>query len=88
MQSIEYDVDKKVRNKKRNDLLNVFKKYNISVRDAHMKEILRVAHGAIQVDALKLDKMESELEGRWEFSNSLFFIGTLVTTIGKRLCLC
>lgn len=82
IQSIESRQDKDVRNNERSQLLLVLKKYNISARDPKIKEILRAAFNAIRVDALKLDKIDNELDGRWEFTNSLFFIGTLVTTIG------
>ena len=82
IQGIESGQDKDVRNSERSRLLKVLRKYNISTKDPKIKEILRAAFNAMRVDALKLDTMDDELDGRWKFTGSLFFIGTLVTTIG------
>lgn len=80
---IEAEGDKRLRNQKRQQLLNVYKKYNISLNDQRIREFLRAAYGALEVDAMKLNKMTQELESRWDFTSSLFFTATLVTTIGK-----
>ncbi|XP_066928939.1 potassium channel subfamily K member 1-like isoform X2 [Clytia hemisphaerica] len=79
---IEAEGDKRLRNQKRQQLLNVYKKYNISLNDQRIREFLRAAYGALEVDAMKLNKMTQELESRWDFTSSLFFTATLVTTIG------
>ena len=85
IQGIESGQDRMIRNNERSRLKEVLRKYNMSARDPKVKEILRATYNAIRVDALKLNKMEDDdedLEGRWKFTGSLFFIGTLVTTIG------
>ena len=84
---IEAEGDKKLRNQRRQALINVYKKYNISLNDPRIRDFLRAAHGASEVDALKLNKMSQELESRWDMTSSLFFTATLVTTIGKWDCM-
>lgn len=81
--NVEKDFDKDIRNRHRLRLLKVLDKYNFSYTDPRIEEILTTAHKAMEVDAVKLKRLDKELDTRWKFSSSLFFTATLVTTVGK-----
>ena len=79
----EADFDENIRNERRVNLLKVLHKHNFSRTDPRIKEILIAAQKALDVDAVKLKRLDRNLTTRWTFSSSLFFTATLVTTVGE-----
>ena len=58
--------------------LNLAAKYNLSADDLALLET------AIKQEALAIEKDQVDIGSRWTYSNSVFFVFTIMTTIGKK----
>ena len=81
--TIEKDPDFKLKTEKRNEFLAVLAKYNVSIYDEKMKEIIVAATAAYEVDGLDFDDLNKSVASSWHLGSAVFFCSTVVTTIGK-----
>ncbi len=80
---IEKENDENLKNARRNTFLSVLAKHNISVNNTVIKEIVSAAVSASEVNGLSLKDYAMATLSDWNLGSSVFFAGTIVTTIGK-----
>ena len=79
---IERDNDEKVKDARRLEFLKTLDKYNISYNSTMINEIIKAAINVFDVNGLDVNDFSKQIPSEWEIGSSVFFAGTVVTTIG------
>ena len=79
---IERGNDEKVKNDRRKELLKKLDKYNISYNSTMINEIITAAVNVFDVNGLDINDFNNQVASDWHIGSSVFFAGTIVTTIG------
>lgn len=77
--SIEGDQDLETKRKRKQKFISTLNKYNFSVNDTAIKEIVSAALDAVEV----INTPVNDLSSSWNLNSGMFFCNALVTTIGK-----
>lgn len=79
---IERENDEKVKDNQRLEFLKALDKYNVSYNNTMINEIIKAAINAFDVNGLDLNDYSKQMPSEWHIGSSVFFAGTVVTTIG------
>ena len=79
---IEQGKDLTLKDSKRKHFLQVLARYNISMNSTVIKEVVLAAVQAAEVGGLVYKDYSQSTPSDWNIGSSVFFAGTIVTTIG------
>lgn len=79
---VEEEEDEKIKQRRRLEFLRVLDKYNITHNNTMIHEIVTAASNAFTVNGLDLTDYSRAVKSEWSIGSSVFFAGTIVTTIG------
>ena len=80
---IEEDDDEQTKTSRRLAFLRTLDKYNISYNNSMIQEIVAAAANVFDVNGLDLNDYTKHIHSEWDIGSSVFFAGTIVTTIGE-----
>ena len=79
---IEEKSDDQMKNDRRLEFLRTLDKYNISYNNTMINEIITAAVNVFDVNGLDVTDYTKRVASEWNIGSSVFFAGTVVTTIG------